>query len=289
MMWLPLALASAFFITIKNIFTRKLVLATSRFAVLYSGFLVVLVFGIITLFFTGIPEIKPAFFPAIIGAAAIDVFAVGSLIIAFSLGEVSATYPIVSFTPAFMLGTSFLILGEVPSPSGFLGVLVIAIGSYTLKITETRAGIYKPFKLLVTDKGSRFMILAAFLFSFLGPLFKLAMNNSSIVFALTFSQLLSSLYLTGYFLFKGQLKIVFRTMRDHLPLIIGSGAFIYIQAIFLFMAMNMTLVAYAVSVKRISILLSVVIGSFVFHEKNLLRNLGAGTIMLAGVVIIAFS
>ncbi len=289
MLWLLFAVSSALFVTVKNMFTRKLVLVTGRLAVLYSGFLVVLVCSWSVVSIIGIPEIKPMFYPAIIGASLIDVIAVGSLIMAFSFGEVSAVYPITSFTPAFLLGTSFLILGEVPSLLGLAGVLVIALGSYVLKITEARAGVLKPFRLLFTDKGPRFMIVAALLFSFLGPLFKLAMANSSIFFALAFSQVLSSLYLTVYFIARRRLKTVFKTMTRHLALVIGSGVLIYLQAIFLFMAMNLTLVAYAVSVKRISILLSVILGSLIFREKHLWRNIAAGTIMLVGVILISFS
>jgi len=76
--------------------------------------------------------------------------------------------PILSFTPVFLLVTSFAILGEVPTVFGLAGICLVAAGSYMLAANgapgrdSPRAA---PFRTLLSDRGIQFMLIVAFLYS----------------------------------------------------------------------------------------------------------------------------
>eukprot|EP00798_Chlamydomonas_sp_ICE-L_P008149 gene8149-1402_t len=56
---------------------------------------------------------------------------------ALHLSPLSLTIPYLSFTPAFLIVTAFIFVGEVPSPSGVAGVSIVACGGYLLSSRTT--------------------------------------------------------------------------------------------------------------------------------------------------------
>jgi drug/metabolite transporter (DMT)-like permease len=53
-----------------------------------------------------------------------------------------------------------------------------------------------------------------------------------------------------------------------------------------FLALERIEVAYMIAVKRTSLLFGILYGALLFHEQRLTRHLLAGSLMLAGVVIL---
>ena len=51
---------------------------------------------------------------------------------AIALSPLSATVPYLSFTPAMLIVTAYLLIGEQPSSSGLFGVCVVTLGGYLL-------------------------------------------------------------------------------------------------------------------------------------------------------------
>jgi len=215
MYWLFLSLASGTLVAAKNVTTRKLVFLTDKWVILYSKYLFVSLFAMLLIFFTGVPEIKPAFYYSIIIASVIDVIAAWCFLNAIASGQLAKTFPLVAFTPIFATGTSFFILGETPSVLGLAGILLIVCGAYLLRAESIKVGILEPIKLLLKEKGQRQMLMAAFLFSFLAVFFKKAILNSSPFFAFGVTQLLSTLFLTVLFLKKKTLGTLLRKMTDN--------------------------------------------------------------------------
>jgi len=164
MCWLPLALASAILTATKNVITRRLVFLTDTETIIYAEFLLSSLFTFVLVLFTGVPEIKPAFYYSISIASIIDVIAVVFFVKAIASAQLAKTIPLVAFTPIFLIGTSFVILGELPSFFGLMGIVVIVFGAYLLKLESIRTGLLEPIKCLWRDKSSRYMLLAAFLF-----------------------------------------------------------------------------------------------------------------------------
>jgi uncharacterized membrane protein len=65
------------------------------------------------------------------------------------------------------------------------------------------------------------------------------------------------------------------------------GGFMALMVYTHFRAIQLVEVAYMISVKRTSLLFGIVLGAWLFAERDLGRNLVAGTLMVAGVFLIA--
>jgi len=287
MYWLFLSLASAICIAGRNVITRKLVFLTDRQVILYSKYFFVSLFALLLILFTGIPEIKPAFYYSILVASAIDVVASWCFLNAIASSQLAKTFPLVAFTPIFLIGTSFFILGEVPSVPGLFGILLIVCGAYLLRAESIKVGILEPVKLLLKENSSRYMLMAAFLFSFLAVFFKKAILNSSPFFAFGVTQLLSTLFLTVLFLKKKTLGMLFKRTTDNFKLLFVAGLVAFLAGLALFAAFQLGLASYVVSVKRTSILFTVILGYAFFKEDNLIRSLIIGSIMVLGIFLIS--
>jgi uncharacterized membrane protein len=287
MYWLFLSLASGISVAAKNIITRKLVFQTDRWVILYSKYLFVSLFALLLISFTGIPEIKPAFYYSIAIASILDVIAAWCFLNAIASGQLAKTFPLVAFTPIFATGTSFFILGEIPSVLGLAGILLIVCGAYLLRAESIKAGILEPIKLLLKEKGQRHMLMAAFLFSFLALFFKKAILNLSPFFAFGVTQLLSVLFLTVFFLKKKTLGALLRETADNFKLLFIASIVGLLAGLTLFAAFQLGLAAYVVSVKRISILFTIVLGYIFFREDHIIRSLLIGSIMVLGILLIS--
>ena len=287
MYWLFLSLASGISVAAKNVITRKLVFSVDRQVIFYSKYLFVSLFSLPLIFFTGIPEIKPDFYYSITIASILDVIAAWCFLNAITATQLAKTFPLVAFTPVFAIATSFFILGETPSVPGIAGILLIVCGAYLLRAESIKVGILEPIKLLLKEQGQRQMLIAAFLFSFLAVFFKKAILNSSPFFAFGVTQVLSTLFLTVFFLKKKSLGVLLRKTADNFKLLFIASIVGFIAGLTLFAAFKLGLAAYVVSVKRISILFTIVLGYIFFKEDHLMRSLIIGSIMVLGIGLIS--
>ncbi len=287
MYWLLLSLASGLSVAVKNVITKKLVFLTDRQVILYSKYLFVSLFSLLLISFTGIPEIKTAFYYSIIIASVIDVIAAWCFINAIASTQLAKTFPLVAFTPIFLLATSFFMLGELPSILGLAGILLIVCGAYLLRAESIKVGVLEPIKLLLKEKGQRNMLMAAFLFSFLAVFFKKAILNSSPFFAFSVTQLLSTLYLTLFFLQRKTLGVLFKKTADNFKLLFVASIVGFLAGLTLFAAFQLGLAAYVVSVKRTSILFTIILGYIFFREDHIIRSLLIGIIIVLGIFLIS--
>jgi uncharacterized membrane protein len=92
------------------------------------------------------------------------------------------TVPFLSLTPIFLIVVPYLVIGETISLPGVIGVLLIAIGGYTLNIKETKKGFFALFAAIMRERGSLYMIVVALIYSITATLGKLAIQHSSPLF-----------------------------------------------------------------------------------------------------------
>ncbi len=287
MNWLWLALASGFAVAVKNVIIRKLVFLTDKRVILYSKYLFVSIFAVLLFCFMGIPKIKSAFYPSILVASIVDVIAAWYFLKAIESAQLAKTFPLVAFTPIFLLGTSFLMLGELPTFTGIIGILLIVCGAYLLRVESIRVGVLEPIRLLFKENGQRQMLLAAFLFSLLAVFFKKAILNSSPFFAFSVTQVLSTLFLTIFFLNQNTLSSVIKKTWEHFNWLFFAGIVGFFAGLTLFAAFKLGLAAYVVSIKRTSILFTILLGYIFFKEDHIVKSLLIGTLMVCGIFLIS--
>ncbi len=230
------------------------------------------------------PKLDGVFYMAILLAVPLDTIALLLYMKAIKISPLSLTLPFLSLTPVFLIGTSYIILGERPDRSGFIGIILVVIGAYLLNVHTISRGLFEPFKAIAKEQGSVLMIIVAFTFS-IGVCFgKIAIQHSDpIFFSVVYSILLS------FFLF---MVISFRTKQFFSKAISRPVPFLLIGILITIMvithvkAISLVEASYMISVKRLSILFGVIYGVIFFKETNIKERFLGATVMVSGIIMI---
>ncbi|MCH8329363.1 MAG: EamA family transporter, partial [Nanoarchaeota archaeon] len=164
MLWVLYSLLSAFGWATADVFTKKAsnvddyILILSRF--LYSSPL-----SLLLLFFISIPKLEIGFWIALSIFIPLEVSAWILYVKSIRNADLSLVVPFLSLTPVFLVFTSFVMLGELPTIMGFFGILMVVFGAYTLNLKDFKKGILEPFKAIFKEKSCVYMIIVALLFS----------------------------------------------------------------------------------------------------------------------------
>ena len=213
------------------------------------------------------------------------------LLQATRLSSLSTAMPLLSLTPLFLIMTSYIMVREVPSYIGFIGIFLIVLGAYIIHLKPTKSGIkigiLAPFKALVTNKGSLYVLIVAFVYSILANLFKIGISESNPVF---YSALLYAIVTIGMLPF--MLYTYRRTIADiklEFGLLILLGAASAVMMVTASYSMLSAIVPYAVSIKRSSVIFAVFLGYYLFKERNIKQALLGSIVMFIGGLFITLS
>ena len=135
MLWIFLALLGAVANAAYFIIVKKYISSVDPKILTGTGFTIggILLFAVSA--YLGFPEIGPEFFPAVAITVFLNICGLSLIFKALSSSDLSLSVPMLSFTPVFLIGTSYVILHEAPSFFGFLGICIIVSGSYVLNIS----------------------------------------------------------------------------------------------------------------------------------------------------------
>jgi drug/metabolite transporter (DMT)-like permease len=203
----------------------------------------------------------------------------------------SGTVPYLAFTPMFTILSGWLILGETVSLGGATGILLIVFGAWLLNLPESRLNSslgrsdllrhLDPFQNIFRNPGSRYMLVAAIIYSITASTSKAAMGymGSQQFGAFYFASVgIAAALLFG----RSGIGVV---RKNFWPAVIVAGL-MAIMVYLHFRAMELVEAAYMISVKRTSLLFGIIFGVLFFKEKHLGMHLFAASIMLAGVFVI---
>lgn len=197
-----------------------------------------------------------------------------------SISPLSLCLPMLSFSPVFLIITSRIMLREEVSALGIVGILMVVVGSYILNISKVKAGLLEPFKSLVYEKGTRYMLIVSFIWSITANLDKHGVLMSSPL-VWTFLMSFGIGFVGGVMLL---LKNKTLTFKRSIILVSLADS---LSALFQMIAISLIYVPYVISIKRMSIMFSSVMGYLIFKEKPnflgiLIMLLGATIILLTG-------
>ncbi len=191
-----------------------------------------------------------------------------------------------SFTPVFLIFTSFIFLRELPTLFGVAGIILIVSGVYVMNANKGKRGLTAPFKEILRNKGVFYMLCVALLWSISINFDKKSILTSSPIFQAAIMYLSMGVAFLIILKFKGyDAARLYKNNFYKLLLVSGVLAF---NAIVGNIAFSMHLVSYVTSVKRLSILFSVILGGIVFKEKSIMKRIICALIMIAGVIFIIF-
>jgi uncharacterized membrane protein len=256
----------------------------NEYIVAYALRLFALPFLLPLLFFTKEIVLGSGFWIALLTGGTLNLITTVLYMKAIKASDLSVTVPMVTFTPLFLLLTSPIIVGEFPPLKGILGILLIVFGSYLLHLKEKPKGILAPFKAIITGKGPRLMLVVAFIWSVTSNIDKVGIRNSSVVLWAVAIHI---------FIIITMVPLVWLTSRYSIHqlvkqrnMLIPLGFIDALKYFFQLAALQFTLVAYVISIKRTSAILCVIFGALIFKEKGIKERLTGSVIMVAGVLLI---
>ena len=261
----------------------------------------------------GFPVIGPEFFPAVAITIILNILGLNLIFKALSSSDLSLSVPMLSFTPAILIGTSYVILHEAPSLPGFFGICIIVSGSYVLNISAGHEHFLDPVRSMMRNRGSWYMLIVAFLFATSINFDKIAMLNSDPFFGMALTVMsigIAFLLISAYSRRAGRKRhtdLSAHTMppegRPELTVPSGPpaqafalkqfaglslliGIFVAIEAASINVAYTLQIVPYVIAIKRLSIIFMVLYGTIVFSEGELGKRVMGAAIMVVGAVII---
>jgi drug/metabolite transporter (DMT)-like permease len=255
--------------------------------------------------FQGFPVIGQDFYSAVAITAVLNIISLSLIFKALSSSDLSLSIPMLSFTPIILIGTSYLLLNEVPSFSGVAGICIIVIGSYVLNISAEDKHFLDPIKSMLRNRGSWYMLIVAFLFAVSINFDKIALINSDPFFGMALTVLaigMAFVLIAAYSLISCRISSLQKPVdnaypepvsgspafphRKYLALAVLIGAFVAIEAASINVAYTLQIVPYVIAIKRLSIIFVVLYGTLVFSELEIGKRLMGAALMVAGAVII---
>jgi len=304
MLWVILAVIgaisnSAYYIIIKNHITDRDPRILTALGMLISGVLLLIISAA-----QGFPAIGPEYYSAVIISAILNIIGLSLIFQALESSDLSLSMPMLSFTPIFLIGTSYLLLHEVPSAAGALGICIIVSGSYVLNISAEHEYLLDPVKSMVQNRGSWYMLIVAFLFAASINYDKIAMLNSDPVFGMAFTLLIISGAFAGIVTLSNrsagrslhlpvdrdpcpsdyQKPAV--SLRSYLLPAIMAGIFVTAECISINIAYTLQIAPYVIAIKRLGIIFMVLYGTLICAEGGVRTRLLGSVLMVGGAVII---
>lgn len=251
------------------------------------------------------PVIGEDLYSAVAITAVLNIISLSLIFKSLSSSDLSLCIPMLSFTPVILTGTSFLLLHEVPSFFGFVGICIIVSGSYVLNISEGDMHFLDPVKTILRNRGSWYMLIVALLFAVSINYDKIALLNSDPFFGMALTVLsigVSFVLISAYSRISVQGKSFKKPAERKEPVSVPEsrksrlkkyliisfiiGAFVATEAASVNLAYTLQIVPYVIAIKRLSIIFVVIYGTMVFSEHEISKRLAGAVLMVTGAIII---
>jgi drug/metabolite transporter (DMT)-like permease len=203
---------------------------------------------------------------------------------ALQISPLSMCIPFLAFTPVFLIPTTYVILGQKPQPIKLLGVALIVVGSLVMHRQLFAVGWLAPVKAVIEYKGSRYMLMVAFIFSLTNPLdAKLVAMSDVYTEACAYGL---GLCIAFYLLSRWQKGDFAAAARENVRWIALAGLCDGVSLLFQLASYAYLAVVITVSIKRAGIVLAVLAGWLFFREKEITDKVIAASVMFCGVLIL---
>lgn len=242
-------------------------------------------FFAVTVLLTGIPELAPGFWGVLAMLAPLIAVAFRCQSEAILRSPISLTMPFLTFTPALVILTGFLVLGEVVPPRGAAGIFAIVIGGYIMNLSPSTRSWLDPFRAILTEPGTRYMLAAATLYGLGAVLGKKLILLSTPTFAAAAFWIATAVAMVTFAGLTGRLSPA-KLFQKPGPAL-AAGLLGFTELLCHMTAISLTVAAYMVAVKRLNGLFSVLIGWRWLKEGNILLRLAGAAFMAGGAAMLA--
>lgn len=281
-----LAVASGFFTALSDIISKDYMgkFYVDGFFALYVRWLFCSL-SLLPLFFAiDVPNMNLSLILISVGLVPLEIAAGYFYMKSLEIAESTLVLPFQSFTPVFIPPLASLMIGEKYSNQGLLGIGLVFFGSFLFFRNNGYAG--------KTDKKAiLYMLFAALIYAFSSVVGRYVILNTSPLFFSVFYMLILSLILTPYFFKKYRhYNLNFFRSKKVIASSFVLGFTTALAVISHFVSVLKIETGYMISLKRTSVIFSVILGYLFLREKSQIRErfLGA-SLMTLGVFVISFS
>jgi len=178
------------------------------------------------------------------------------------------------------------LLGERLSITGFCGILLVLIGTYSVQLKRLSFGdLLRPFHDL-RSQSVRASLAAGFIYSIGSIAEKTGVGSYSPLY-FTFFLVMLMLLLMSFNLFRAKYRpLIGAELRENWRLILCSGPVMMASFLTFRYGLNQAPVSYAVPVRQISIMVGVLIGILFLGESCARIRIVSALFILAGAILI---
>ena len=206
---------------------------------------------------------------------------------AYKEGDLSHVYPIMRSSPALVLVIAILFLGEQVSFQGVSGILLVAAGVYIINMKQISGEeLLAPVKSVARDRSTQFAFLTLISVACYSVVDKMAVEYIHPILFAFFHLFFGMCYYTPYIVLTKKATEIKKEWYSGPGRIILSGVIGIVGYALILVAFTIERVSYIVSLRQISIVFAVLMGSHFLKEKNRgIRLTGALIIFVGGILI----
>src|SRR5258705_2662325 len=167
-----------------------------------------------------------------------------------------------------------MLIGEWPSAFGVTGVVLSALGVYLLNVRSARVSLVAPLRVLFTDRGQRYTLLAALLYAPSVITIKKAILASNTAVGTFGTYFAASLIVTPLALTTSARH--FTAVPRYWKEFVALGLFAALTTLSQGKAYTLTLSSYVEAVKQVEILFAMAIGVLACGEGQRVRESARG-------------
>ena len=275
-----------------NVMQKKL---TNRhigtFFIVLAAYTLLAGLGAIALLFIPIAGLGLSFWISILLASSID--AAGNVFSVKSLREIELSVfgPLNAYKPVVATATAALLLQEIPSWVGLVGILIVIAGSVLLNYEPQLSWKETGMKKMFQSRGFWYRLTAILLYSISVVYLKESILHSSPIITLIFWSLLGWIFLVLLSFLLGLInRFNFRKnyhlLKGEKRAYIGMSFFFFVTQLFTLLVFEKKLLGYSLAIFQLSALLNIFLGHRIFREKNIRFKLIGTLVMVGGVLLI---
>jgi len=206
---------------------------------------------------------------------------------ALEKGDLSLIYPVMRSSPALVLIFSITILGEDISALGVTGILLIAIGVYTINMESLALSeLLRPFRAMTRDRAIQFAFLTLFSVACYTLVDKIAVSQMHpVIFAYIYPWISLSLF-SGYIFKAKSSGVLKKEWALHKGSILVCGVLSIFGYFLILQAFTMERMSYVVGLRQLSIVFAVLLGGHLLKEKNKKIRIASSIIIFLGAYLI---
>jgi drug/metabolite transporter (DMT)-like permease len=274
---------------ISNVFQKQLTQRSANPLFIIAATHALLTLGLLPVFFTGLlPRLGAEFWINIVVCALLAVASNAMLVGALQSTGLSVLGPLNAYKSVISLGLGMLLIGEVPTPMGAAGVLLILGGSYFIVDRDVSRPRSHDLARFLSERGVQLRFAALCLSATEAIFLKKALLLSSPLITFVYWSILGLpiALVATVSLLRRRLADEAGLFRDNWPTYIWLAAATGLMQMTTLLAFGKLQVAYALALFQLSTLISVFLGYRYFQEGHIRKRLLASVIMAAGAALI---